>query len=235
MRARKDGFRERGTQVTRLETFVDAAFAFAVTLLVVSAGELPSSSAELVETMKGTPAFVASFVLLAFFWWSHNGWSRRYGLDDTPSNLLSLTLVALVLIYVYPLRALSESFFGWVSGGWFPARYQIASVADLRTMFALYGVLFATVGLTLAALHRRAWKLRDALELDDFERAETLSWIAGHLFVAASGTLSFFLALLVVRPGVPSALFAIPGLAYFLLFLTGPLSKVVVRSAQQER
>ena len=31
-----DGFRIRGTEVSRLEAFSDAAFAFAITLLVVS-------------------------------------------------------------------------------------------------------------------------------------------------------------------------------------------------------
>ena len=31
----RDGFRQRGEDMTRLETFTDAAFAFAVTLLVV--------------------------------------------------------------------------------------------------------------------------------------------------------------------------------------------------------
>jgi uncharacterized membrane protein len=33
--------RQRGEQVTRLETFVDAAFAFAMTLLVVSFDAMP--------------------------------------------------------------------------------------------------------------------------------------------------------------------------------------------------
>ncbi len=42
-----DGFRERGMQVTRTETFVDAAFAFAVTLLIVNLEKFPESSAEL--------------------------------------------------------------------------------------------------------------------------------------------------------------------------------------------
>src|SRR3546814_7073413 len=43
-----DGFVHRGRQVTRLETFVDAAFAFAVTLLVISIDEIPDSRAALV-------------------------------------------------------------------------------------------------------------------------------------------------------------------------------------------
>ena len=42
---REDGFRLRGQSVTRLETFVDAAFAFALTLLVIAGDDLPDSFA----------------------------------------------------------------------------------------------------------------------------------------------------------------------------------------------
>ncbi len=86
---RKDGFRERGDQVTRLEAFVDAAFAFAVTLLVISLDGVPTSVEGLSAALKGIPAFAACFTLLAFFWYAHNTWSRRYGLDDFGSVFLS--------------------------------------------------------------------------------------------------------------------------------------------------
>ena len=90
---KRDGFRERGQQVTRVEAFVDAAFAFAVTLLVISFDGLPKSAHELVAAYKGIPAFAASFLLLATFWRAHERWSRWYGLDDSRSTALSLILV----------------------------------------------------------------------------------------------------------------------------------------------
>ena len=37
------GFRLRGLEMTRLEGFVDAAFAFATTMLVISLSGIPSS------------------------------------------------------------------------------------------------------------------------------------------------------------------------------------------------
>lgn len=58
------GVRQRGEQVTRLETFVDAAFAFAVTLLVVSFDAMPSSFAELYDALRRLPAFLAGFAIL---------------------------------------------------------------------------------------------------------------------------------------------------------------------------
>jgi len=44
----KDGFRLRGLEMTRLETYSDTAFAFATTLLVISVGSLPGSYQELI-------------------------------------------------------------------------------------------------------------------------------------------------------------------------------------------
>ena len=43
---------ERGDKVTRLEAFVDAAFAFAVTLLVISGDQTPTSIDMLQQALK---------------------------------------------------------------------------------------------------------------------------------------------------------------------------------------
>src|SRR6185503_7472521 len=94
---RPDGFLERGASVTRLEAFVDAAFAFAVTLLVISLDHIPDSIPAMLDALKGTPAFAASFAQIAMFWLAHETWSRRFGLDDDRSSRLSLLLVFLVL------------------------------------------------------------------------------------------------------------------------------------------
>lgn len=228
-RRRNDGFLERGDQVTRLETFVDAAFAFAVTLLIISAGTLPSSGAELIEAFKGTPAFVLSFVLLAQFWWSHNTWSRRYGLDDTGSNIISLALVCLVLLWVYPLRAMMESFFAWVTAGWLPARYGIRSFADLTTMFVTYGAMFATVGVCFALLYLQAWRQRATLALDATEREATVAAICSFLWIAINGIGSLLLALVLIRPDRPTWVYAVPGTMYFSLWATGPLVRAIAR------
>ncbi len=59
------GFRLRGLEMTRLETFCDAAFAFAVTLLVISGEGIPGSYQELIVALKGIPAFAASFAAIA--------------------------------------------------------------------------------------------------------------------------------------------------------------------------
>src|SRR3546814_6054339 len=86
----------------------------------------------MIEALKGVPAFAASFSLLAMIWWAHASWSRSYGLDDGRSVLLSLLLVFLVLVYVYPLRIIFSMFFNWNSVGWMPSNVTIGSDDDLQ-------------------------------------------------------------------------------------------------------
>src|SRR5256886_2497573 len=105
------GFRLRGIEMTRLETFIDAAFAFAITMLVIAAQQIPDDIETLLAAFKNVPAFVASVVVLGIFWRGHWLWSRRYGLEDGVSSFISWALLVTVLIYIYPLKALFGSMF----------------------------------------------------------------------------------------------------------------------------
>jgi uncharacterized membrane protein len=78
-----DGFRMQGCEVTRLESFADAIFAFALTLLIVSL-EVLKSFADLINTMRGFPAFAVCFPMLATIWNTHYKFSRRFGWITQP-------------------------------------------------------------------------------------------------------------------------------------------------------
>ncbi|HEY2802277.1 MAG TPA: hypothetical protein VGI85_16945 [Chthoniobacterales bacterium] len=55
---RRNGFRRRGVQMTRLETFIDAAFAFSITMLVIAAQQIPDDIASLLAAFRHIPTFV---------------------------------------------------------------------------------------------------------------------------------------------------------------------------------
>ena len=78
---RHDGFRLRGVGINRLETLVYAAFAFALTLLVISVGAIPENLQELVAALKQVPALALSFLMLMVIWRAYALWSERFGLD----------------------------------------------------------------------------------------------------------------------------------------------------------
>ncbi len=229
---RRDGFRERGAQVTRLEAFVDAAFAFAVTLLVIRVGAVPDTIGEMIEALKGIPAFAASFALIAMFWSAHHTWSRRYGLDDGYGQFLSLLLVFLVLVYVYPLRMMFGVAFGWASQV-LPEAWRIRGVADLavpdlQQMYIVYAIAWSTLGLVVVLLYRHAWNRRVALELSFEEQVATRVELARWWLVPALGALSLALALLLpfdvaregsIIPGVPPMVYGLMGFTGLVMVL----------------
>ncbi len=80
--AGEEGFSWRGEEVSRIESFSDAVFAFAVTLLVVSL-EVPKTFDELISTMRGFFAFAICFWPLLAAWFEHYKFFRRYGTSDS--------------------------------------------------------------------------------------------------------------------------------------------------------
>ena len=100
---RRDGFRWRGGEISRVEGFSDAVFAFAVTLLVVSL-EVPRTFNELAGAMRGFSPFAVCFTLLIVIWREHYVFFRRYGLQDNTTIWLNAALLFVTLFYVYPLK-----------------------------------------------------------------------------------------------------------------------------------
>ncbi|MCA9736464.1 MAG: TMEM175 family protein [Gemmatimonadota bacterium] len=210
----RSGFRPRGLETTRLETFTDAAFAFSLTLLVVSL-EPPTDFAALARALRDVPAFVMSGALLMVFWWGHEQWSRRYGLDDGPAVLLSTGLVFTVLIYVYPLRFVFGLMLSWLSQlTGLPLGSQTVAVTgpeDVNRLFLLYGVGFTAMCGWLTGLYVHAWRRRDALRLDAVEAWETRAGAGSWALLGSTGLLSILIAAI-----VPPSYLGLPGWAYML-------------------
>ncbi len=193
-----DGFRQRGMEVSRLESFSDTVFGFALTLLIVSL-DVPKTFNDLIATMRGFPAFALCFLLLAIIWNSHYRFSRRYGLEDGTTRTLTFVLLFLVLFYVYPLKFLfnfTSLFIVRMSSGGEIALGQSNAVpmtrAQASILLVIYGLGFAAVYLALALLYLHAWRLRDTLDLNELERLDTrhslwrLSFLIGVGLAAAT-------------------------------------------------
>ena len=197
-------FQWRGTEVTRLEHFSDAVFAFAVTLLVVSL-EVPKSIPELMVALRGFVAFGVCFAMLGMVWRFHCHFFRRYGLQDGWVTFLNFVLLFFVLFYVYPLKFLASAMFGGA---------QRITFHDLRTIVVVYGLGSAAVFLTFACMYVHVWRKREQLALDDMERLRTRHILFNHVASVITALCSVLLALF-----LPERHIDLAGYFYFLLAL----------------
>ena len=217
---RLHGFRLRGIQMTRLETFLDAAFAFAVTMMVIAAERVPDDVTTLLAAFKHVPAFVASIVVLGIFWRGHWMWSRRYGLEDGVSIFISWALLVTVLIYIYPLKAIFGSMFYLLSGGQLGQGLGLRTAAQARQIFAIFAIGFTAISLEIQLLYLRAWQLREPLRLNEWERFRTRSDLRGWSIPAATGIVSLVLALT-----LPISQISWSGWIYFSMAIVVPLHR----------
>jgi len=194
----------------RLETFSDAVFAFALTLIVVSI-EVPKSFTELTELLKGTISFALCFVLLFLIWNNQNIFFRRYGLNDRLTVTLNGILLFVSLIYVYPLKFLTMLFYDgtYLEHGEIKQRITQAQVPGLMI---IYGIGYAVIYLLFFLMYRNAKKHAHELELTKLELFETDTAIYINLFNLLIGGLSIIAALI-----LPSNLVGLSGYMYFLL------------------
>lgn len=215
--------RHERSESVRLDNFVDGAFAFAITLLIISGGSLPKSSMELEHALRGVPAFAACFAQLALFWHGHVRWRDMLRLTDGPSLRLSLLLVFFALIFVFPLHLVFSAFFFGVTGGVLSPDFQFGGrvVPSMTALFVCYGLSYTCMAGTLALLLRHGVrKARLAREDAVAARISLRVWS----FAAAVGLLSAMLALCLSATGSAALIGFVSGSAYALLGLRGVLA-----------
>ena len=204
----RDPFRWRGGEVSRVEGFSDAVFGFALTLLVVSL-EVPRSFEQLMQTLRGFLAFAMCFLMLLMVWEKHYRYFRRFGFQDGTVMLLNGLLLFVVLLYVYPLKFVMTVFMDTLVFG---ESSVTLTVAQARSLFAVYGVGFSAVFLLYAALYLVARHRAAELELDDLEKLLVRDEIRRNCELAAIGGLSIVVALV-----LPAHLAGVSGWLYSLI------------------
>src|ERR1044071_2761706 len=193
---RLGGFRLRGIAMTRLETFIDAAFAFAITMLVIATQQIPDDIETLLTAFKNVPAFVASIIVLGIFWRGHWLWSRRYGLEDGVSILISWAMIVTILIFIYPLKAIFGAMWNLLSSGQIGQPFSLHTTeAQARTIFAIYALGLIAISTEILLLNLRAWQLREPLRLNARERLVTRGELTGWSIPVGVGIVSLVSAL----------------------------------------
>jgi len=206
------GFRMRGMAMTRIEVFVDAAFAFAVTMLVISIDQIPNSLPELIEISKFIPGFIMSVAQLTLIWHFHSTWSKKFGLEDGQTVILSISLVVVMLIFIYPLKMMYQGMFAWISDGFLPSQFTLQDFNELRMLFYYFAIGFFLVSVIFMALYWHAIKSQKQLQLSAFELFQTNSKLIICLNMAATCLLALLLPYWVSDKWVP-----LTGFTYILL------------------
>src|SRR5437660_9267846 len=207
------GFRLRGMEMTRLETFIDAAFAFAISMLVIAAQQIPDNIQALLAAFKNVPTFVCSIAVLGIYWRGHWLWSRRYGLEDGVSILISWAMIVTILIFVLPLKAIFGAMWYLLSSGQVGQQCSLHTTeAQARTIFAIYALGLIAISAEILLLNLGAWQLREPLRLNARERLMTRGELTGWSIPVGVGIVSLILALT-----LPAEQIQWSGWVYFLM------------------
>lgn len=195
-RVERNGFRWRGTEVSRVEALSDAVFGFAITLLVMSL-EVPRTYAQLMSAMRGFWTFAVSFAVLFLVWHHQYRWFRRYGLEDGATLLLNALLLFVIVFFVYPLKFVFGLVVGLLLGEGSRVHLPDGSTVPIFTaadqgtkMMLVFGAGYVAVFGIFSLMYAHAWRRRHELELNEVERWETRDNLRETLLNVGVGVLS---------------------------------------------
>lgn len=201
----------RYREVSRLEGFSDAVFGFALTLLVVQL-ETPMNQADLRNTAGSFVPFALTFAMVAWIWYLHNQFFRRYGLQDAYTAFVNSALLFVVLFYVFPLKSLTLALVG-------PLTMDQSTIPNINEMGQVLVMTMYSSGVVMVfgaflLLHLHAWRKRLELGLDASELIALRYGTRGHIISTALGVVSLILVALMPQQT------AFAGILYGLM---GPL------------
>jgi uncharacterized membrane protein len=179
-------FRWRSREISRLEGLSDAVFGFAITLLIVSL-EVPKTSGELLETMRGFASFGITFTLLYMLWYRQFTFFRRYGLEDAPTVALNGALLFVILFFVFPLKFIFGTAVSRLLGAGKTIRLpngaveRVIAPGHMPLLMTVYGLGFTAVSLIFFLLYVHAYRKRYDLDLNELEVFDTRRTLESNL------------------------------------------------------
>jgi uncharacterized membrane protein len=189
-------FNWRGGEVSRLESLVDAVFAIAVTLLIVSR-DVPKTFDEFLTVMWSFVGFAVTFSFLFMIWKEHYLFHRRFGLEDSTTIFLNSVLIFLILFYIYPLKFLAEVLIGeMVLNFMFGMKidFGFSGSIDMRQLMLIYSSGVWMIWMVIRTLYQHALNHKKILELDNQEILTTKIQIMIYNIMIFYATVSMLIA-----------------------------------------
>lgn len=214
-------FKYRGLDQTRIETFSDAVFAVAFTLVVLSS-TVPETFDQLRRSIHDIiPSFIC-IVLIVVIWYQHYVFFLRYGLQNTKTVTVNTFLLFLVLIYIYPLKFLARFLVELYSGLIFgrPDNFMSSfggemNSSNMTLLMTAYGAGATLIFMAMTWLYRHAYKKRAELGLNEYEAFATKASLWQNLLMSTIPFISTVIAFL--HPfGYGALNFGIAGFVYML-------------------
>lgn len=175
------------------------------------------SYSELLASFANVPAFGLSLAIIISFWWAHRQYSLLVPRHDAVSEAISLLIMFIILIFVFPLSFLAEALTHWLSDGRLPGRGLTAD--ETRAAYVIFGTGFCLLSGLYTALFGLALGTKNSARTGRFFRLRlrdaTMNWmlclLAGGVSLAIANMWN--VEQLIWAPSVPYLLL----LAYFLL------------------
>src|SRR5437588_866676 len=170
--------------------------------------------------------------VLGVDWRGHWLWSRRYGLEDSVSILISWAMIVTMLIFIYPLKAIFGAMWFYISSGQVGQPFSLHTTeSQARTIFAIYALGLIAISAEILLLNLRAWQLREPLRLNALEELVTRGELTGWSIPVGVGIVSLVSALTLPKEQIQWS-----GWVYFSMNMLVPLySALSQRELRVER
>lgn len=221
-------FRFRGEGHSRIEALSDAAFALAITLLLISQ-KVPGNFGELKWFVVDLIPFAMCITIIMLLWYEHFIYFLRYGFRNSRIVFFNSILLFLVLFYVYPLKFLANEMtnltimpfiVGSVKANQLAT--QMVSAREMPFLLIIYGLGASIIFMIFSLMYQYAYKQREALELSPLEIFDTRTRVFFNLLLGSIPVFSATIAVIAIVAD-SQTLGGLAGISYILYWPASPL------------